>query len=116
MGRVLYFLFFFSLILGSIYAQSVAAARAEQALSDVTSSLSSNIPRPGPQRAWHVQLRIWLLTGELYVRLGKGDEAMACVQEASALSPASHHIMFLVWLSALSGHVGLLLPAPSASF
>lgn len=89
-------IFFFSTPTGSIYAQSVAAARAEQALSDVTSSLCSNLPRPGPQRAWHVQLKIWLLTGELYVRLGKCDEAFACAQEAAALSPASHHVMFLV--------------------
>lgn len=74
----------------------MAAARAEQALSDVTSSLCSNLPRPGPQRAWHVQLKIWLLTGELYVRLGRCDEAMACAQEASALNPASHHVMYLV--------------------
>ena len=84
---------------GSIYAQSVAAARAEQALSDVTSSMSSNLPRPGPNRAWHVQLKIWLLTGELYVRLGKCEEALACAQEAATLSPVSHHVMFLVeWL------------------
>lgn len=79
----------------SIYAQSVAAARAEQALSDVTSSMSSNLPRPGPYRAWHIQLKIWLLTGELYVRLGKCDEALACAHEAAALSPVSHHVMFL---------------------
>jgi len=79
----------------SIYAQSVAAARAEQALSDVTSSMSSNLPRPGPSRAWHVQLKIWLLTGELYVRLGKCEEALACAQEAATLSPVSHHVMFL---------------------
>lgn len=86
---------------GSIYAQSVAAARAEQALSDVTSSMSSNLPRPGPNRAWHVQLKIWLLTGELYVRLGKCEEALACAQEAATLSPVSHHVMFLVeWLLA----------------
>ena len=77
----------------------MAAARAEQALSDVTSSMSSNLPRPGPNRAWHVQLKIWLLTGELYVRLGKCEEALACAQEAATLSPVSHHVMFLVeWL------------------
>ncbi|XP_046456271.1 tetratricopeptide repeat protein 7B-like isoform X2 [Daphnia pulex] len=77
----------------SIYAQSVAAARAEQALSDVTSSMCSSLPKPGP--AWHVQLKIWLLTGELYVRLGKCEEALACAQEAALLSPASHHVMYL---------------------
>ncbi|KAI9556045.1 hypothetical protein GHT06_018612 [Daphnia sinensis] len=77
----------------SIYAQSVAAARAEQALSDVTSSMCSSLPKPGP--AWQVQLKIWLLTGELYVRLGKCEEALACAQEAAILSPASHHVMYL---------------------
>ena len=74
----------------------MAAARAEQALSDVTSSLCSNVTRPGVQQAWHVQLRIWLLIGELYVRLGKCDEAFACAQEAALLSPVSHHVMYLV--------------------
>lgn len=45
-------------IIGSIYVQSVATARAEQALSDVTSSLCSNLPRAGSQRAWHLQLKV----------------------------------------------------------
>lgn len=86
---------FFSLYhSGSIYAQSIAAARTEQALSDVTSSMSSNLPKPCP--AWQIQLKIWLLTGELYVRLGKCEEALACAQEAAHLSPASHHVMYLV--------------------
>ena len=44
--------------IGSIYVQSVATARAEQALSDVTSSLCSNLPRAGSQRAWHLQLKV----------------------------------------------------------
>ena len=56
--------------------------------------MCSNLPKPGP--AWHVQLKIWLLTGELYVRLGKCEEALACAQEAALLSPASHHVMYLV--------------------
>lgn len=90
----LFFIFSHFIITGSIYAQSVAAARAEQALSDVTSSMSSNMPKPYP--AWHVQLKIWLLTGELYVRLGRCEEALACAKEAAALSPASHHVMYLV--------------------
>ncbi len=56
--------------------------------------MGSSLPKPGP--AWHVQLKIWLLTGELYVRLGKCEEALACAQEAALLSPASHHVMYLV--------------------
>ena len=77
----------------------MAAARAEQALSDVTSSMCSNLPRPSP--AWQIQLKIWLLTGELYIRLGKCEEALGCAQEAANLSPASHHVMYLVRLVAI---------------
>ena len=30
------------------------------------------------------------------MRLGKCEEALACAQEAALLSPASHHVMYLV--------------------
>ncbi|XP_068086272.1 tetratricopeptide repeat protein 7B isoform X2 [Anabrus simplex] len=80
---------------GSLHAHSLAASRVEQALSEVASSLSSFTPRPGPQRAWLLQLQIWLLLAEVYLSLDQLPAAMACVQEASAIFPLSHHIMYM---------------------
>ncbi|XP_068086274.1 tetratricopeptide repeat protein 7B isoform X4 [Anabrus simplex] len=79
----------------SLHAHSLAASRVEQALSEVASSLSSFTPRPGPQRAWLLQLQIWLLLAEVYLSLDQLPAAMACVQEASAIFPLSHHIMYM---------------------
>ena len=52
----------------SVHAESVAASRVEQALSEVASSLSSYQPKPGPQQAWLLQIQIWLLTAQLYLK------------------------------------------------
>ncbi|XP_066988572.1 tetratricopeptide repeat protein 7B isoform X13 [Macrobrachium rosenbergii] len=79
----------------SVHAESVAASRVEQALSEVASSLSSYQPKPGPQQAWLLQIQIWLLTAQLYLKTDQVNEAAQCIQEASSIFPMSHHIMFM---------------------
>ncbi|GLH01190.1 Tetratricopeptide repeat protein 7B [Gryllus bimaculatus] len=79
----------------SLHAHSLAASRVEQALSEVASSLSSFTPRPGPQRAWILQLQIWLLLAEIYLSLDQEAAATASIQEASSIFPLSHHIMYM---------------------
>lgn len=84
------------MIVASLHAHSVAASRVEQALSEVASSISSLTPRPGPQRAWLLQLQIWLLLAEIYLALDQVSSAAASIQEATAIFPLSHHIMYTV--------------------
>ncbi|KAK3872534.1 hypothetical protein Pcinc_022393 [Petrolisthes cinctipes] len=79
----------------SVHAESVAASRVEQALSEVASSLSSYQPKPGPHQAWLLQIQIWLLTAQLYIKTDQLSEAAHCIQEASSIFPMSHHIMFM---------------------
>lgn len=80
----------------SVHAASLAASRVEQALSEAASSLSSFSPRPGPQGAWMIQLKIWLLLADVYLAIDQPHEAMFCIQEASQIYPLSHHIMYMV--------------------
>lgn len=80
----------------SVHAASLAASRVEQALSEAASSLSSFSPRPGPQGAWMIQLKIWLLLSDVYLAIDQPHEAMFCIQEASQIYPLSHHIMYMV--------------------
>ncbi|CAK9798302.1 Tetratricopeptide repeat protein 7B [Anthophora plagiata] len=79
----------------SIHAQSLAASRVEQALSEVASSLSSFTPKPGPQRAWLLQLQVWLLLTEVYLVLDQPNGAVLSLQEATNIFPLSHHIMYM---------------------
>lgn len=79
-----------------MHAQSLAASRIEQALSEVASSLSSFTPKPGPQRAWLLQLQIWLLLTEVFLALDRPDGATLSLQEATTIFPMSHHIMYAV--------------------
>ncbi|XP_076241490.1 tetratricopeptide repeat domain 7 isoform X1 [Calliopsis andreniformis] len=78
----------------SLHAQSLAASRVEQALSEVASSLSSFTPKPGPQRAWLLQLQVWLLLTEVYLVLDQPNGAVLSLQEATNIFPLSHHIMY----------------------
>lgn len=51
----------------SVHAASLAAAsRVEQALSEAASSLSSFSPRPGPQKAWMIQLKVNLIEKRIF--------------------------------------------------
>lgn len=79
----------------SLRANSIAASRVEQALSEVASSLSSFQPKPGPQQAWLLQIQIWLLLARLYLKMDQASEATACVREAAAIFPLSHNIMYM---------------------
>lgn len=81
---------------GSLHAQSIAASRVEHALSEVASSLSSFTPRPGPQRAWLLQVQIWLLLAEIYIEMDEMNWAASCIQEATSIYPLSHQVMFMV--------------------
>lgn len=81
---------------GSLHAQSLAASRVEQALSEVASSISSFTPKPGPQRAWLLQLQIWLLLTEVFLMLDQPNGAVLSLQEATNIFPLSHHIMYTV--------------------
>ncbi|XP_054272006.1 tetratricopeptide repeat protein 7B isoform X2 [Macrosteles quadrilineatus] len=78
----------------SLHAHSLAASRVEQALSEVASSISSLAPRPGPQRAWLLQLQVWLLIAEIYLSLDQVSAAAASIAEATSIFPLSHHIMY----------------------
>uniref|UniRef100_A0A0K8TA39 Tetratricopeptide repeat protein 7 N-terminal domain-containing protein n=2 Tax=Lygus hesperus TaxID=30085 RepID=A0A0K8TA39_LYGHE len=78
----------------SLHAHSLAASKVEQALSEVASSLSTFTPKPGPQRAWLLQLQIWLLLAELYLSMDQIPSAAACIQEATNIYPLSHQIMY----------------------
>lgn len=78
----------------SMHAQSLAASRVEQALSEVASSLSSFTPKPGPQRAWVLQLQVWLLLAEVFLAMDQPNGAILSLQEASNIFPLSHHIMY----------------------
>lgn len=80
----------------SLHAQSIVASRVEHALSEVASSLSSFTPRPGPQRAWLLQVQIWLLLAEIYIEMDELNWASACVAEATAIYPLSHQVMYMV--------------------
>jgi tetratricopeptide (TPR) repeat protein len=71
-------------------------SRVEQALSEVASSLSSFSPRPGPQRAWLLQVEVWLLLAELYLAMDQPADVQQCIQEATQIYPLSHHIMHMV--------------------
>lgn len=82
--------------IGSMHAQSLAASRVEQALSEVASSLSSFTPKPGPQRAWVLQLQVWLLLAEVFLAMDQPNGAILSLQEASNIFPLSHHIMYTV--------------------
>ena len=84
------------MFIGSIRAQSTAASKVEQALSEVASSLNSFVPKPGPQEAWMLQLKVWLLLAQVFIELDLIKEATSCIQEASNIFPMSHHIMFTV--------------------
>lgn len=89
-------MYMFHLSTGSLHAHSLAASRVEHALSEVASSLSSFTPKPGPQRAWNVQLQIWLLLSEIYLSMGNAKEASECIVEAMNIFPVSHHVMYMV--------------------
>ncbi|KAF7989409.1 hypothetical protein HCN44_008083 [Aphidius gifuensis] len=78
----------------SLHAPSLAASRIEQALSEVASSLSSFTPKPGPQRAWILQLQIWLLLTEVFLVIDRPDAAKLSLQEATNIFPLNHHIMY----------------------
>ncbi|KAK9871323.1 hypothetical protein WA026_011590 [Henosepilachna vigintioctopunctata] len=79
----------------SLRLQNTSAARIEQALSEVASSMSSFSPRPGPQRAWMLQVEIWLLLAELYLALDQPNDVNQCITEATQIYPLSHHTMHM---------------------
>ncbi|XP_068146851.1 tetratricopeptide repeat protein 7B isoform X1 [Drosophila tropicalis] len=80
----------------SVYAASLAAvSRVEQALSEAASSLSSFTQKPGPRRPWMLQIEIWLLLADVYLRIDQPNEALNCIHEASQIYPLSHQIMFM---------------------
>ncbi|XP_052840912.1 tetratricopeptide repeat protein 7B isoform X2 [Drosophila gunungcola] len=70
-------------------------SRVEQALSEAASSLSSFTQRPGPRRPWMLQIEIWLLLADVYLRIDQPNEALNCIHEASQIYPLSHQIMFM---------------------
>lgn len=84
------------LILDSVHAASLAASRVEHALSEAASSLSSFSPRPGPQKAWMIQMKIWLLLADIYLTSDLPNEAENCIHEATQINPLSHQVMYMV--------------------
>ncbi|XP_052436770.1 tetratricopeptide repeat protein 7B isoform X3 [Carassius gibelio] len=80
---------------GSVHANSIAASRVEQALSEAASSLQSSAPKQGPLHPWMTLAQIWLHAAEVYIGMGKAAEATACTQEAANLFPMSHNVLFM---------------------
>lgn len=78
----------------SMHTHSVAASKVEQALSEVASTISSAVPKPGLQKAWMLQLHIWVLLSEIYLSQNQPDSANLCLQEATTIFPLSHHLVF----------------------
>ncbi|KAM7300150.1 tetratricopeptide repeat protein 7B [Ixodes scapularis] len=88
-----------------------AAARVEQALSEALSpggtgavvgaghhgggGTEAGRNRRGPQALWLLQLQVWLLIAELYLKMEQLSEAEACILEASNIYPLSHQLMVL---------------------
>ncbi|KAG0424781.1 hypothetical protein HPB47_028002 [Ixodes persulcatus] len=88
-----------------------AAARVEQALSEALSpggtgaavgaghhgggSTEAGRDKRGPQALWLLQLQVWLLIAELYLKMEQLSEAEACILEASNIYPLSHQLMVL---------------------
>lgn len=64
-------------------------------MSEAASSLSSFLPRPGPPKAWMIQLKIWLLLADVYLASNLPVEADNCVQEATLINPLSHLVMYM---------------------
>ncbi|XP_059377150.1 tetratricopeptide repeat protein 7B-like [Carassius carassius] len=79
----------------SVHANSIAASRVEQALSEAASSLQSSAPKQGPLHPWMTLAQIWLHAAEVYIGMGKAAEATACTQEAANLFPMSHNVLFM---------------------
>jgi len=79
----------------SLQAQSVAASQVERTLSEVASSLSASVTKYNPHDAAYAQIRTWLLTGELYLRLGQVEAAEMCCTEARQVFPLSYLILYL---------------------
>jgi tetratricopeptide (TPR) repeat protein len=53
------------------------------------------MPKNSPHDAAYAQIRTWLLTAELYLRLDQADAAEQCANEARQLYPLSYHILYL---------------------
>lgn len=79
----------------SVHPASLAASRVEHALSEAASSLSSFSPRPGPPKAWDVQLKIWILLADIYIASDLPVEAENCIQEATMINPLSNFVMYM---------------------
>ncbi|KAH6924627.1 hypothetical protein HPB50_020860 [Hyalomma asiaticum] len=93
--------------------QSIAAAaRVEQALSEALQTGAGPMAHPqtqtgaggsaaglrekrGSQTLWLLQLQVWLLIAELYLKMEQLSEAEACILEASNIYPLSHQLMVM---------------------
>ncbi|XP_037272136.2 tetratricopeptide repeat domain 7 [Rhipicephalus microplus] len=95
--------------------QSIAAAtRVEQALSEALQTGAGPLAQPQPQTGtagggstmglrekrgsqtlWLLQLQVWLLIAELYLKMEQLSEAEACILEASNIYPLSHQLMVM---------------------
>ncbi len=57
-----------AMVIGSVRADSQAASRVEQTLSEVASSLGSFIPqKQGPRQCWLLQVQIWMHIGTYHL-------------------------------------------------
>ena len=65
-----------------MHAHSVSASHVEKTLSEIASSMSSQLLRVNSSDPMYSLMRIWLLTAELHLRVGNLDGAELCVNEA----------------------------------
>ena len=79
----------------SLQANSVAASQVEKTLSEVASSLSTGLPKYNNNETSYNQIRTWMLTAELYLKLDQLEAAEQCCTEAKNLYPLSYHILYL---------------------
>lgn len=78
----------------SLHTHSLAVSKVEQALSEVASSLSSFMPKPGPHKLWLIQMQAWILLAEVFLALEQTMGSTLALQEAASIYPLSHQIMY----------------------
>ena len=66
----------------SLHAHSVSASHVEKTLSEIASSMSSQLLRVNNADPMYSLMRIWLLTAELHLRVGNLEGAELCANEA----------------------------------
>ena len=79
----------------SLHAHSVSASHVDKTLSEIASSMSSQMLRVNTTDPMYSLMRIWLLTAEIHLRVGNLDGAEQCANEARSWSPICYHLTYV---------------------